>query len=77
MELSEVLENSSRDARVSDTERSASRNRISNPSIARCSNTLVALRHADEVLNRHRRGALTRWTSNQESGDAMVAQRSS
>ena len=33
--------------------RSASRKRVSDANIARCSNTLAALRHADEVLNSH------------------------
>lgn len=42
----------SREARASNPERSASRIRLSNASIARCSNTLAARRHADEVLKR-------------------------
>ena len=41
----------SRDARASITERSASRKRVSNANLARCTNTLATLRHPDDVLN--------------------------
>ena len=44
----------SRAARASIAERRASRIRLSNANIALCSNTLVALRHADDILNRDR-----------------------
>jgi hypothetical protein len=44
----------SRAARTSNAERRASRIRLSKANIALCSNTLAALRHADDVLNRER-----------------------
>src|ERR1700678_1105896 len=43
----------SREVRPS-TDRSAGRIRINNASIARCSTRLAPLRHADDVLNRHK-----------------------
>ena len=44
----------SREERASITDRSASRKRTSNANIGRCSNTLAALRHSDEVLSSDR-----------------------
>src|SRR5215471_17535967 len=57
----------SRAAPPSNTERSASKTRVTNANIARCSNTPAVLRHADEVLTSDRRltkvedAAETQW----------------
>ncbi len=44
----------SREARTTNSECTASRIRISNAVIARCSRTLAELRHADKILTNHR-----------------------